>query len=197
MLCTCINCNLIYNRNLLTRAPDHVPYRFRLMVNLLEFPFQTLRLPMVRRVPTQVHKQVARLAQTGYIQREPLWYRAVLEHPPLPLPARAPANRFPSEFERHAKPYDLPQTIEGASSHLKKPKKVRAEQIVYLEDQVRRQFFRDHPFEAFRERSLVEEDRIEDEHPINGAEWTRLSQRTRNPNSEEYASIVVSIVVPE
>lgn len=57
--------------------------------------------------------------------------------------------------------------------------------IVYLEDKVRQRFFQDHPFEAFRPRTLVEQREIEAEHPIRGTEWKRLRQRGRNPSSEE------------
>ncbi|EJD03707.1 uncharacterized protein FOMMEDRAFT_139875 [Fomitiporia mediterranea MF3/22] len=148
---------------------------------------------MVRRVATQVHKQVARLARTGYIQQEPLWYRAVLEHPPLPLPPRSPPIRLPSVAG--AKPYDLPSTASTstATADLRKPPKVKTQPIVYIEDEVRQQFFRDHPFEAFRERSLVEADVIEGEHPIRGAKWTRLSQRGRNPKPEDVVRFTVNL----
>ena len=137
---------------------------------------------MVRRVATEVHKQVARLARTGFIKEEPCWYRAVLEHPPFPLPPRSSSNRIPASEDKL--PYDLPRN--AASSSLRAPRKIKTPPIVYLEDEVRRQFFRDHPFEAFRERSIVEENVIESEHPIRGNEWTRLSQRGRNPSPEEY-----------
>lgn len=147
-----------------------------------------LNCAMVRRVATQVHKQVARLARTGYINKEPLWYKAVLEHPPLPLPPRSPTNRLP----RTGAPFDLPSDASTSEfSRLTKPPKAKAQPIVYVEDQVRRQFFRDHPFEAFRERSLVEAGAVEDEHPIRGEAWTRLSQRGRNPRPEEY--VVLSV----
>lgn len=136
---------------------------------------------MVRRVATQVHKQVARLARTDFIKEEPLWYRAVLEHPPFPLPPRSSSNRI-SACEDQV-PYDLPSN--SLSSNLRKPRKIRTHPVVYLEDEVRRQFFRDHPFEAFRERSIVEENVIEAEHPCSGKEWARLSQHGRNPSPEE------------
>jgi small subunit ribosomal protein S23 len=55
-----------------------------------------------------------------------------------------------------------------------------------VEDDIRRQFFRDHPFEAFRPRTLTEAGTVENEHPIGGLKWTRLNQRGRNPSSEEY-----------
>jgi small subunit ribosomal protein S23 len=59
--------------------------------------------------------------------------------------------------------------------------------IWYIEDDVRRQFFRDHPFEAFRPRTLVEGAGIQSSHAVNGQSWTRLRQRGRNPSPEEYA----------
>ncbi|KAI5124153.1 hypothetical protein M0805_000963 [Coniferiporia weirii] len=145
---------------------------------------------MVRRVATQVHKQVARLARTGYVQREPLWYKAVLEHPPFPLPPRAPPNRLPPSDEYA--PYDLPANLPLASRH-KRPSKMKTSPIVYFEDEIRRQFFRDHPFEAFRERSLVEEDLVEDGHPVHGKAWSRLSQRGRNPTPEDAIRFAVNL----
>ncbi|KAH8990148.1 mitochondrial ribosomal protein S25-domain-containing protein [Lactarius hatsudake] len=109
---------------------------------------------MVRRIASQVHKQSSRLVRAGLIRTPPVWYQAVLEHPPLPLPPREPPSR---------------------TSYDSAPPKQRAF------------FFRDHPFESFRPRSLTEAGAIEDEHPIGGLQWTRLSQRGRNPSPEEYA----------
>ena len=136
---------------------------------------------MVRRIASQVHKQYARLAQSKYFQnaREPAWYQAVLEHPPIPLPPRQPAIRST---------YDLPSQADRFQ-RLSKPLKAKTQPIVYPEDEIRRQFFRDHPFEAFREKTLVESGTIEDEHPVRGLAWTRLSQRGRNPSPEEYVFI--------
>lgn len=127
--------------------------------------------PMVRRVASQVHKQASRLLKAGYLKREPAWFQAVLEHPPLPLPPRAPHSR--SEF-------DLPRSLKKPAAIAEKPLTV-----AYLEDELRKQFFRDHPFEAFRPTTLVEGREIEDEHPVRGKAWTRLRQRTRNPKPEE------------
>jgi small subunit ribosomal protein S23 len=58
--------------------------------------------------------------------------------------------------------------------------------VTYVEDDIRRQFFRDHPFEAFRARALTEAGAIENEHPISGLKWTRLDLRGQNPSPEEY-----------
>ena len=130
-----------------------------------------------KRVASQVHKQASRLIREGYIQREPAWYRAVLDHPPPPLPARDP----PSRSALHPKP-PLPLTRPSSK------KTIQPLQIEYVEDQLRKQFFRDHPFEAFRETSLVEGATVQSEHPIRGVEWRRLRQRGRNPSPEECVS---------
>jgi small subunit ribosomal protein S23 len=127
---------------------------------------------MVRRIASQVHKQAGRLLRGNYLKTEPKWYQAVLQHPPLPLPARAPARRTLFDSDK--------------ADHPENPHHTKPIEISYIEDRVRRQFFRDHPFEAYRPRTLVELDRIEDEHPIRGTKWTRLSQRTKNPSPEEY-----------
>ena len=136
---------------------------------------------MVRRIASQVHKQASRLLRAQYIKKEPAWYQAVLDHPPLPLPAKAPPLRTD---------YDLPvknRSPAQSSKHMR-PHEPRPLSVYYVEDDVRMQFFHDHPFEAFRPRTLVEAGEIEPEHPIQGVEWKRLRQRGRNPSSEEYVS---------
>ncbi|KAI9444727.1 mitochondrial ribosomal protein S25-domain-containing protein [Lactarius indigo] len=121
---------------------------------------------MVRRIASQVHKQASRLARAGLLKTPPVWYQAVLEHPPLPLPPREPPSR---------------------TSYDSAPPKQRAF------DDIRRQFFRDHPFESFRPRSLTEAGAIEDEHPIGGLHWTRLSQRGRNPSPEDAVRFALNL----
>ncbi len=87
-------------------------------------------------------------------------------------------------------PFDLPskefspKARESARRSMKTPPP-RIKPIEYTEDRIRRQFFRDHPFEALRPRSLVEQGTIREEHPIQGREWTKLSQHGRTPSSEE------------
>ncbi|KAH7914786.1 mitochondrial ribosomal protein S25-domain-containing protein [Hygrophoropsis aurantiaca] len=140
---------------------------------------------MVRRIASQVHKQAARLLRANYIKREPVWFQAVLNHPPLPLPPKAPPVR-PEVEER------LARRKLSKNSKLRPPTN-HPLPIFYLEDEVRRQFFRDHPFEAFRAVSLVESDAVQPEHPIRGKEWTRLSQRGKNPTLEEAVRFAVNL----
>jgi len=141
---------------------------------------------MVRRIASQVHKQASRLIRAGFLKVPPAWYQAVLEHPPLPLPPREPPSRTSYDYDDVAK--QAPGTATAT-----KPKKTpgpRSLPVTYVEDGIRRQFFRDHPFEAFRARCITEAGTIEDEHPVSGLEWTRLNQRGRNPSPEEYVTIV-------
>lgn len=130
---------------------------------------------MVRRIASQVHKQVSRLMQANYIREEPVWYQAVLQYPPLPFPSRAPPFQALEAENPSRKPF---------VSSLRPPK-TQPLTIKYMEDKLRLQFFRDHPFEAFRPVSIVEGQLVEPEHPVRGKDWTRLSQRTKNPTAEE------------
>ena len=131
---------------------------------------------MVRRIASQVHKQASRLTRAGFLKTPPVWYEAVLEHPPLSLPPREPPSRTSYDSSPSSSP----------SSATKKTRGARPLSITYIEDDIRRQFFRDHPFEAFRPRTLTEAGAIENEHHISGLKWTRLNQRSRNPSPEEY-----------
>lgn len=136
-----------------------------------------------KRIANQVHKQASRLLREGYIQREPAWFRAVLDNPPLPLPARSPPLR--THFDT---PSAATALTPDADSKTAKPLPIK-----YVEDEVRRQFFRDHPFEAFRHTSLVEGAAVESEHPIRGVDWRRLRQRGRNPSPEDAVRYAVNL----
>lgn len=146
----------------------------------------------MRRIASKVHQQVARLVNAGLLTAPP-WYQAVLDHPPLPLPPRMTPQRASFDLPSPTKKKEAPPPNDALSpskrrhSNMKhlRPPQVLPQPIEYLEDHVRRQFFKDRPFEAFRARTLVEDGAIEDEHSINGKEWTRLRQRGRNPLPEE------------
>ena len=112
---------------------------------------------MVRRIASQVHKQASRLTRAGFLKTPPVWYEAVLDHPPLPLPPREPPARTPYDSATQKQAF-APKKTPGP----------RVMPVKYIEDDIRRQFFRDHPFEAFRARSITEAGAVEDEHPING-----------------------------
>jgi len=110
---------------------------------------------------------------------EPAWFQAVLQHTPLPVPPRGPPVR--NSFDAHRRALRKTQI------------RPRALPIVYLEDKVRRQFYKDHPFEALRPRSLVENEGIALAHPIQGKAWTRLRQHGPNPQPEELICFTVCL----
>ncbi|KZV74944.1 hypothetical protein PENSPDRAFT_647695 [Peniophora sp. CONT] len=62
-----------------------------------------------------------------------------------------------------------------------------------MEDRVRKQFFTDHPFETFRPRTLVEDERVDEDHPVQGEAWTRLRERGRNPSPEDAIQFAVTL----
>ena len=143
---------------------------------------------MVRRIASQVHKQASRLTRAGFIKTPPVWYEAVLEHPPLPLPPREPPSRtsYDTSSSSSSRTSNQKAFAPTATATKKTQQGSRPLSITYVEDDIRRQFFRDHPFEAFRPRTLTEAGAVEHEHPISGLKWTRLNQRGRNPSPEEY-----------
>ncbi|KAF7302733.1 SNF2 superfamily protein [Mycena chlorophos] len=135
---------------------------------------------MGRRIASQVHHQVSRLMRGGLIKQEPIWYQPVLNFPPLPLPPRAPPARSA---------YDKRPLAPGGKP---RRQKVQPQPIYYLEDDIRRQFFSDHPFEAFRPTTLVEKGDVELREP-DGMEWTRLRQRGRNPTVEDAIQFTLNL----
>ncbi|KAJ7246273.1 mitochondrial ribosomal protein S25-domain-containing protein [Mycena haematopus] len=140
---------------------------------------------MGRRIAGHVHHQVARLLRGRGLEQEPMWYQPVLNFPPLPLPPKAPPAR--TSFDQKMKP----AVESGRQPKLRRPKN-RPLAIYYIEDDIRRQFYADHPFEAFRPTSLVEKGDIQ-LHEVNGLEWTRLRQRGRNPTPEDAVQFTVNL----
>ena len=62
---------------------------------------------------------------------------------------------------------------------------MKVQDIKYREDDVRRRFFTDFPFEAMRPISMVELRNVAEESEVQGEEWTSLAQRGRYPTVEE------------
>jgi len=84
------------------------------------------------------------MLETGRLQREPPWYRVVGAIPPTTTLVRTP-------------PVQLQEKKTRKSAH--KPSRMfQPHYIVYPEDELRRQFFQDHPWELARPRILVEND---------------------------------------
>ena len=150
----------------------------------------------MRKLATQVPQSVSRLLQTGTV-RPPTWYHPVLANPPPTLPPRqTPPRPTPSSSNggyTDLHPTDLRSSrVPKHPRHLREPKP-RPRSIVYPEDRVRRQFFKDFPFEALRPTSLVEGMEVRGESTFNGKQWTSLAQRGAYPTVEEWAVIIVKM----
>jgi len=87
----------------------------------------------------------------------------------------------------------MTQQVIELSRKRTKPAKPRAQPIEYVADRIRRQFFRDHPFEAFRPQTLVEGEKIRERHPIQGKRWVRLCQHGRNPSPERFVIDIMQL----
>lgn len=108
---------------------------------------------MPRHHSSQVHRQLSHQLEVGYLKRAPPAYAAVVNHLPPSLPARRTVDR-PDE--------DLPQRLTATYDTERRPVSVRRRSprplpIAYTSlDVLRKAFYRDHPFEAYRPVSLVE-----------------------------------------
>ena len=142
-------------------------------LGFVEFPY----FITMRRLPSQIPETVSRLLKSTYILTPPVWYQAVLANPPPILPARRSRAR-PS----------LDQSTgdrEPGVSVKRKAPAYTPQEIVYEEDRVRRQFFRDFPFEALRPASLVEDIQVRAINEVDGPGWTSLEQRGAFPSVEK------------
>ncbi len=104
--------------------------------------------------PTQLYNHVSRLLTGGIMKKLPAWYSAMEKFPPSQNLLRSPLQ-FRKKTKRH-KFY----TNTHSQKHLK-TKIPRPRPIYYMEDRLRREFYRDHPYELLRPQILMENnDRI-------------------------------------
>lgn len=165
---------------------------------------------MPRRIPTQVTQTVSRLLEGGYVKKPPAWFEPTLRHPPAVVPPRQERKRpdadLPHSLRSEARQAALQRAdAKTKRSNLNSLKKLRAQlpplrpqPIVYPADRIRRQFFRDHPWEAKRVSTLVEMDFQLDTKPQPSVAsgtlpeltlWSRL-----NPSVEEYVAKLTSVI---
>ncbi|WVQ73154.1 hypothetical protein IAR50_002718 [Cryptococcus sp. DSM 104548] len=157
----------------------------------------------MRRIPSQVPSTVSRLLQGQVLQSPPTWYTPALSHPPPQLPpyqvkqrARPPlpssSSRPTGEF------YDTAPVPAGELERRDKlrgykQRKTKPAKVYYEQDNVRRQFFKDFPYEALRPVTLVEGQEIDMRAKVEGAQWERLEQRGEYPTVEDCVEFVVNL----
>lgn len=159
----------------------------------------------MRKIPSQVPSAVSRLLQGQVISTPPTWFNPVLSHPPPQLPpyqvkSRPRASASDSDADAGmiksgaggggGQFFDTVPIRAGELERRDKlrgyrQRKGRPLEIAYEEDRVRRQFFKDFPFEALRPVSMVEGREIDVREKVLGEEWVRLEQRGSYPTVEE------------
>lgn len=152
----------------------------------------------MRRIPSQVPSAVSRLLQGQVISSPPTWYNPALAHPPPQLPpyqvksrprvsAKLPGGGSGDGGGQFIDTAPIPAGELERRDRLRgyKQRKGRPLKIAYEEDWVRRQFFKDFPFEALRPVSMVEGVEIDVREKVGGEEWTSLEQRGLYPTVEE------------
>lgn len=110
-------------------------------------PVTMVRKPAQRQFrPARVYQTVTKLmdhrVQPGLKIQQPVWYRVVESIPPAEILTRPlpPQHKAPNPRTRKASRLFQPQ------------------QLVYEEDTLRRQFYKDHPWELARPRMIIEMD---------------------------------------
>jgi len=160
---------------------------------------------MPRRLGSTVPATVSRLLQGGLISNPPAWFEAVGTVAPLrpsltrKMPAHTTEGPTPSSSSSASK-YEWKGSRKlnsNSSKNLRyRPPKPRPLPGFELHDKVRRTFFQDHPFEAFKGTSLVEFDGVAEESSKpgpRGLAWTELHQRSRNPSPDDAVDFVVNL----
>ncbi|KAG0139334.1 hypothetical protein CROQUDRAFT_54857 [Cronartium quercuum f. sp. fusiforme G11] len=167
---------------------------------------------MPRHHAVLVHNQLSSILKSGLLKAPPPAYSALLNYPPAPTPLR----------QRTQRPkFDLPVSLRSGSTpdssssrYRKVVRTCKPLPIVYAEhDRLRKAFYRDHPFEAYRPVSLVEvaDDlsartlaepvrRIQADGTLAGPSdlvgpehWTELRQRTLVPSAEDCVNFAYAL----
>ncbi|CAG8972416.1 hypothetical protein HYALB_00001104 [Hymenoscyphus albidus] len=108
--------------------------------------------------PARVYQMASALLETNSIHQTPAWFEAIGSIPPGEILTR-------TQPVRHRK------GKEGSKS--RKPSKMfKPQNIVYQEDSIRQQFYRDHPWELARPKVLLENDGKDGQR----CNWSRIEQ---------------------
>ncbi|KAF3907336.1 hypothetical protein ABW20_dc0105908 [Dactylellina cionopaga] len=126
--------------------------------------------------PLRIFKETAHLLRSGILKKEPSWYRVVASVPPSAVLVRT----VPVDFDS-SPPGVLQEKHQQASRKSKKSKRFfQPGHIHYLEDDLRKTFFSDHPWELARPRILVEDDGNDSRR----YDWCKLQQPGRALDGE-------------
>ncbi|KAK4705805.1 small subunit ribosomal protein S23, partial [Phenoliferia sp. Uapishka_3] len=174
-----------------------------------------------RKAARSVPATVSRLLKSNaFLKKPPPAFYPTLSYPPPPSLVRSLPSRSPEDLPRTTllSPYqqakrkldngdrltDIEQQLLASSApdtkltRRKPPRPANSRNnrplpIVFPEDEVRKAFFRDHPFEAYRPIYLAEGESVAEEAEPKGLSWTSLLQRSRIPTAEDAIAFVVNL----
>lgn len=114
-----------------------------------------------RAPPTQVGRHAANLLKGNLLKSTPAWLPAVTAVPPGPsiIRVRSKDNNTAALSEKEKQLFQNNAQKTAINRHKEKhlrTKPPRPQPIRYPEDKLRREFYRDHPFELARPQNLVE-----------------------------------------
>ncbi|KAI7901487.1 mitochondrial ribosomal protein S25 [Cokeromyces recurvatus] len=142
-----------------------------------------------RAPPIQLAKHVSNLMKGKLITKTPVWLPVVQAFPPGPSIVRSQNSEVnvsgQTEMEQtmFAKPQPT-QSLRHSQKHLRtRPPRPRA--IVYPEDKLRKQFYKDHPFELARPKVLVEP-----ELGINRTDFSKLMLDGMHPSQIDGEAVI-------
>ncbi|KAH8685534.1 mitochondrial ribosomal protein S25 [Tricladium varicosporioides] len=119
--------------------------------------------------PARVYQTAAALLECGSIQQPPVWFKTIGSIPPSEILTR---TQPPIHRDRNSRPI---------SSKRRKPSKMfKPLPIEYEEDQLRHEFYRDHPWELARPRIVLENDGKDGQK----CNWAQIQQHGRQLNGE-------------
>lgn len=139
-----------------------------------------------RKAARAVPATMGRFLKSGaMLKQPPPSFYPLLAHPPPPSLVRAFPPRPSADLPPARQPPSATTQTRRRPPRPAGTKNPRPREIVFPEDEVRRLFFLDHPFEAYRAVTLVEGEKVRHDRGPTGAEWTELSQRSIVPTAEE------------
>lgn len=154
---------------------------------------------MPRRIAIQVNQLISRQLRGGLLKSSPVAFETVANHPPTPLPSRAPVERSPFDVpSSKGLSWNFEDELEGnlrnsnAKIGKRKGPKLGPQPIIYLEDRVRERFYNDHPWETLNPKMLVEGETIIDR-TLPDENATDLTAWGRNPGPEDVIACVVHL----
>ena len=120
--------------------------------------------------PLRVQENATQLLATGKLANMPPWYSII---------GRVP----PSEILVRTQPLQHQEIPKTGRFKTKKPSKLfQPTKVIYEEDQMRKQFFSDHPWELARPRIVLENDGKDAE----SCDWSKMAQPYRPLSGERY-----------